>query len=362
MQSDDEIMNIESALRNNKLDINITDFTGIFYHLNLLVLIIGIIGNGFCIYIFSKKNVLARKFKYYLLILAVFELIFCLILFSDYLFRYVHHDQVLLHQFNKIFTILFDYLVHTLDSFLCVMTFTLSIDRLYAIRNPLKIKFFVTNLHSKYLTLIIFISLIILKLPSVTLCNHNESSVDLVSYCSLFSISLFNIFPIIAILITNILLIRDLVKSFGLKSKQTLRTFKSPSNSRSQIETNVSYSQDRNSVTLIRFRIKPVKLNTKTHYVSIIILSLWSVLTAIPYYIFNTYDLLYRLNIFDFEKVNEEEIVRRIKTFSKIQIITSFLFNLSHCINFFLYICFYPLFRIYLIDIFRKTLFKFCKK
>jgi hypothetical protein len=363
MLDENKIINIESIQisRNDKLDININDFTEIFYHLNLSIMTIGIIGNAFCIFIFLKRNVLAQKFKYYLMILALCELIFCIILFLDYLFRYIHPDHILLHQFNKILTILFDYLVHTLDAFLCVITLTLSIDRLYAIRNPLKIKLFITNLHSKFLTIIIFVSVTILKVPTVTLCNHNDNDHGLVSYCSLLTPVIFNILPIILVLITNVFLIKDLIINFRNKSKP--KNFRNQACSKSQIETSMSCSQDVINVTLNTIRIKPVKFNKKTHYISIIILSLWSVSTAIPYYIFNTYDLIYRLNLFDFESIDRVEVVERIKTFSKIQIVTSFLFNLSHCINFFVYICFYPLFRIYFIGIFRKRLLsKFCNK
>jgi hypothetical protein len=124
--------------------------------INIFFMVFGIIANIISIAAFSQKNLRKRKFNWYLLILAIFELIFCLAVFADNIFMKISEKKIYLHALNKISGIIIDFTVHTTDSYTTVLTVLLSLDRLYAIRKPMKIKQFITNLHAKKLILFSF--------------------------------------------------------------------------------------------------------------------------------------------------------------------------------------------------------------
>jgi hypothetical protein len=133
--------------------------------INFILASFGIIGNILCIIVFSNKKMVIRKFNWYLLILAIIELIYCLIIFIDYLSRILYSSPMMLHDLNIHVNVLIDFLIHMIDSFTTLITIILSTDRLYAIRNPIKIKQFFTNVHKKLLTFVSFSLLILLKIP-----------------------------------------------------------------------------------------------------------------------------------------------------------------------------------------------------
>jgi hypothetical protein len=188
--------------------------------LNLSFLAIGFIGNGLCIYAFSKKRMRSVKLNLYSLAIAVFQFIFCLFLFGDYIYRLFSSEKVFLHQFNKILNILFDCSIHTIDSYLAVLRLILSIDRLYAIKKPLNIKTFATNLHANRFIILTFLLLILLKIPGKILCHIYETELVYISYYSMISPFIFNILPTISVLTINLILIKALVKNFRKDSKE----------------------------------------------------------------------------------------------------------------------------------------------
>jgi hypothetical protein len=300
---------------------------------------------------------IARKFNWYLLVLAITELVYCFLVFFDYLFRLVHPANITFHEFNMFTNMLFDYAIHSADSYLVVITLVLSIDRLYAIRNPIKIKNFVTNLHSKYLTFGIFIGLLIFRIPSVFLCHYNDNKPANITYCTIVSPFVFNVLPTFFILIINSLLIKEIISYYSFK------TFgKKKDRRESHIELSTSSNNKNVKVVVTVHQFKPIKGTQKSHYFVIVVLSLWSVITTIPYYTFSAYDLLFRLDIFSFyfdpKEVGREITRERMKTLRKIQIITSLFFNSSHCINFFVYFRFYFMFRHCVLRAFRNCFSK----
>ena len=128
-----------------QLTVDITRLKTNSYNLNIGFMSIGIIANILCIYVFLQKKLRERKFNSYLLVLTIFELIFCLLIFADYLFFKVYKQSILLHSYTEFLSLAFDFIIHTIDSFISILTLLLSIDRLYAIKKPMKIKFFITH-------------------------------------------------------------------------------------------------------------------------------------------------------------------------------------------------------------------------
>ena len=53
---------------------------------NIALIAMGILNNSLCVYSLSQKIMRKYKYNYYLLLMAIFELIYCLVLFVDYLF------------------------------------------------------------------------------------------------------------------------------------------------------------------------------------------------------------------------------------------------------------------------------------
>jgi hypothetical protein len=307
--------------------------------LNIIFLCIGVIGNIICIYVFSTRKMRAIKFNLYLLVFSIFELFFCLILFPDYLFKLIHRDNLFLHQLNKYFTIAFDYFVHSVDSYLAVVRLTLSIDRLYAIRKPLEIKNFFTNLHAKRLIITIFFIIFGLHIPAIILCHHHGDKFIFVSYCSLISPLIFNIIPAIIVLILNLKLSKEIIKfSKNVLEENNQNLCNSTySKSGSLVNTSVNFNTRGNSVVMRRFSVKPVKKVPKSIYVLIVILSLWFVVCTIPYYTLNTHNIIIFFSVFDIN-VNILEINEKLKKIEKLQSISSIFFNSTHCINCFFYI------------------------
>ena len=113
------VSNLNSTVINEVKKIRTTNkemtvLANISCYLNLFVLSFGIIGNLLCIYVFLQKNMIARKFNWYLLILAIAELIYCLFVFFDYLFRLIHPANItLLYHF----TLLKLNIISNLDAF-----------------------------------------------------------------------------------------------------------------------------------------------------------------------------------------------------------------------------------------------------
>ena len=336
-------------------------------YINLTLFFIGIIENSFCIYAFSRRPIKVIKFNLYLLVLASIELIFCFILFFDYLFQLCNKDKLFLHQFNRVLNVIFDYFVHSVDSCSVFITLILSIDRLYAIMKPLKIKNFVTNLYAKRLMLGTFLIIILLKIPSTIFSHYHESIfTNISSYSNLISILIFNELPAFVILTVNAFLIKEIIKSFKNNPERSQSTISNLSRrSIIEMQKNHKNSEDNVLISINRVNFKPVPKTQKSHHIVIIIVSFWLVLATIVYYSFNTFIIFKFSNSSnDAYLIDENEfILRKIKSLNEIQNILSIFFNSTHCINFFVYLCFYPMFRKSLFNIFSKisTIFNILK-
>ena len=286
--------------------------------INLGILTIGILANMFCIGIFAQKDLLKRKFNWYLLILSVFEFIFCSTLSIDYAHRLLNNDFLFLHNVNMINYIIIDFIIHTSDSFTIILTLILSIDRLYAIFYPIKIKHFITNTKSKSLTITSFIIVSLIKVSTSVnchLCEQNQEACTI--YCIVLSPLILNILPVLVISTLNSILIVKIVK-YNAKASNVTGT-----------------RVGRNSVIAYR---PPINNRRKSYHFIIATMALWFLVTNVPYYLVLAYQ--YRYEITDSNELH----------------LTSILFNLNHCVTFFIYVCFH--------DVFRKNffqLFSICK-
>jgi hypothetical protein len=319
----DEFESNDSINLTDSIDLNIKNYTNLVSKTNVVMLAFGIFGNILSIYVLSHKKMLARKFNYYLMILTIFELIFCFLLFIDYLYMIFNSDSVFLHDENMYLSIAFDFSIHTTDSFTQLITLILSIDRNHAIKNPMKHRYFITNTRSKLLVFISLIILILLKIPGIITCHFDYQGKFFIVYCTFINPLIFNIIPTIVILVLNSFLILRIVNYNQNKRSSNLYASQTSDN----IKIKVSQSQ-------------------KSHYFVIMTVAIWTVLTSIPYYALNAYLFLFRIAVFE-DLFDPNKIIIT-------QAITSIFFNLNHCINFIIYFSFYKEFRYFTTNRFSK--------
>ena len=353
--------------------------------LSILFMLIGIIGNILNVITFSSKEMRKHKFNLYFLVSTVFKLIFCLTLLFDYLFSKIYLKSIFLHNFHSASRIIIDFIIHTSDSSVSLLILFLSLDRLYAIRNPLKIKEFITNLHAKPLTIISLLIVILLKIISIIFCCITVNSTMVLIICVIIT-------PVIFIL--NILLLKKVVcynfregqnsieflgrvsiTFFNFEIDRVDRANRVDSNRNESLELNEFNIPLRNkSINLFEDRLESKRLDSneskkrersrtllrssrsslpkkltllkKSHYIVIIISDIFSILTTTPYYLLNYYFMLFQLNIFNIE------------TLIFLQITSSVLFNSNHCLNFFFYFSFYDDFRAVFKNFFLKQMCK----
>ena len=95
---------------------------------------------------------------------------------------------------------------------------------------------------------------------------------------------------------------------------------------------------------------KSISKTQKSHYFIIVAVSVWTVLTTMPYYLLNTYLLLLRIDLFENHFESDAITIA--------QIISSVFFNSNHCINFLIYLFFHAHFKGLLCKIFSKSSLK----
>ena len=325
------------------------------YYINTVIVIIGIIHNAISSIVFLQKKLRKRKFNWYLQATSIIELIFCFVLLVDYLFSFTYSKPIFLHSLNKLSRIIIDFIIHTSDSCVAILTLFLSLDRLYAIKHPLLIKEFFTNLHAKSIIIISLSFLFLLKALNMFLCEIEiEMNEAHIVYCAFLSPLIFNTTPLIIIFIINSLLIYEIIHYYQ-KSQKKISLQSNPNARHPSVSLRVEVTdlnKKKTSVSIRKISNNQKKLSTfqKSHYLVILISALWSVFTSIPYYTFKSYFLLSELDCF--------KNIFYAHTIFKTQIVSSVLFNSNHSINFFIYICFHDEFR----DCIKSCMCCCCKK
>ena len=335
--------------------------------INLGSMLFGIVGNFLCICVFKNKALLKKRFNWYLLILAFIDCIFCTIVFLNYLVFNINQERALydLSKFTCYFT---DFIVNSVDEYSVFLTLLLSIDRLNAITNPIRNKFFVTNRYQKQLTFVGMALITLVNMPYFFLsqrmyvipehvetssketleydtddslvghhkqpyCEYEtfmENNMNLsderhkmkyiyIIYCNIFIPLLFNLIPALAILILNLALwffMKNYTQSSSASKKEKKKSFFSITFFNSSHKLRMTKSQ-------------------QSHYFTIIAIGLWLLLTSIPYYMLTTYNWATSLNI-----INDNT-----RLHMTVQAISSAFFNSNHCINILIYGMFHKDFR-----------------
>ena len=151
-------------------------------------------------------------------------------------------------------------------------------------------------------------------------------------FCTIASPLVIHIIPTVIILAVNSSLIVKIITYYrNLQRDQlSMRQYSRRSNARAS-ERN-STNQSELFVCSRRSFQRPLCRTQKSHHFVIIISSMWLVLTTTPYYTLNGFHLLFNPHIFpngfDYKQI------------SKIQVVSSILFNSNHCFNFFIYFLF----------------------
>ena len=336
-----------------KINENTHSFADILSKINfVIILTIGVPGNVCCIYVYLQKSMRKRKYNWYLLVLAIFELLFSLILSVDYLYKMLTEDSIFLHDLNVYTNMLIDYLIHLIDSYVTILTLILSIDRLNAINNIAVQKNYVTHQHAKFSVFITFSAILLLKIPILLLCYENTDRYLNIVSCTILSPLFFNLIPTISILVINSILVFRLIKFYRKLYKgriSILASWKeSIRESRRQSELDLQIcrrnSNENIEVNVYRLAQEPLCRTQKAQFVVIFVTAMWSVIITLLYYPLSMFHLY----------LNRINISTRVKDFTKIQIISSMFFNLNHCIHFFIYFCFNFEFRKCLFKVFRK--------
>ena len=319
--------------------------------INLTLMILGVIGNSLCAFVFAQGRMRKYKFNWYLLILSIFELLFCLLLSIDYVGKILHLKNILFYELDSVVEKVFDALIHTSDCFVAIITIILAIDRYYTIKNRAKIKSFLTNSQTGVLLVSTSLSLVLIKVIEFLLCYQMKEKYVFIFYCGTISPIIFNILSVLTVLVINLLLVKEIISYYYDESDPPTGT-NTPRCSRSSNSMHVIY---KNNYQLEHALIKKVRrfsrqtLNNteKSHFIVIIVLSVWLVLTTIPYYTINIYyTSLFRQYSMHQENLNtSKQIVDKMQSISIKQSISSIFLNSNHCINFFVYFFNYSMFK-----------------
>lgn len=290
---------------------------------NFMLTSFGLIGNTICLMIFSTKELRKSTFNKYLLILAIIELLFCLTVWANESCMIFCHVPKFLIQIDNILAVFIHLLTNLFHTSSIMITLLLSIDRLYAIYQPLKIKDFITRRNIK---LSVFIGLLICfvvhvpELPLFLLTNE----LIYFTYSSIFAVILLATLPALIMLILNtILFIKIIHHDYRRRTRKD----------NFSIRTRVTKDENKivnETVTMTKIiNYQPLTRTQKSHFIVIIIIGMWLILTEIPY------NLIIWIML----------VTKEYQKYFVLQFITSVLWNSNHCINFFIYICFHNSFR-----------------
>jgi hypothetical protein len=314
------------------------DFELLVHVINICVSSFGIIGNLFCILVLAQKQLLSRKFNFYLLILSFSELFYCTIILLNSAIFY-HQPPLAIYDMNKWSCMMTDYVINVTDGYCVLLTLLLTVDRLHAIAKPMRSKQFVTNLYPKRSAFTSYLLVLFLNLPEVILTqrhyvdtngnssgtlwtglceNRNQSTTRKEAYVILSGIvipALGNIIPTLLIIVLNGLLLKHVF----------------------------AYSLNLNRFAGLNIRINSkfgyLTATQKSHYSTIIIIGFWLLITSVPYYTFRVIFWISRLKVF------QQNDLFFNSNHGYIQAMVSVLFNSNHSINIFIYVLFHRCFR-----------------
>jgi hypothetical protein len=144
-------------------------FTSIVGKFNLILMFFGTLSNMVCVRVFAKKSMFEIRFNKYLFAHSFVNILFCLLAFLNYLV-YLSYEEKNFSDLHKLSCFFHDYILNLLDALSVYLAVILSIDRLYTIEIPIKIKKF---LIFKYPVGVIFIGFIIIALASIPILILN---------------------------------------------------------------------------------------------------------------------------------------------------------------------------------------------
>lgn len=299
-------------------------FGSLIGKINFYFMSFGLISNTVCIFILSTKYLRKSKFNIYLMILAVVELLFCLTIWTDELCEIACSNCTRLSQYNPTMGITIYFLAFFLDSCAVMITLLISIDRLFAIYHPLKINEFSTRKHIK--RVIFFGMLLCFMVRAIEIPLYYAP--NRIAACGAIIASIVTvILPAILILIVNTLLFIKLKNYDAIKKISNLRLSFINDTQQSLVRLNEINEDSQDRVLCANYQ--PMTRTQKSHFVVIITIGIWLLITEIPYNLI--------LWIMSF---NEYRV-----TYSWIQLVSTVFLNSNHCINLFIYIAFHYAFR-----------------
>lgn len=144
---------------------------------NFFIMLCGVVCNLVCMCVLLQKKLLGRKFNYYLLVLALADFSFSVIVFVNYCVIYQTKDRAI-YDLSRFTCYLTDYIMQTLDSFCVILTLIVSLDRFYAIINPVKLRLTFINRHPKNVAALCFLVLLVVHAPEIFLLQREYKTKD----------------------------------------------------------------------------------------------------------------------------------------------------------------------------------------
>jgi hypothetical protein len=315
--------------------------------INICVTFFGIIGNFLCIIILFQKKLLCRKFNFYLLLLSFSELFYCMIVIVNSS-KFYFDTPRFIFDMSSITCLFTDYLVGAIDGYCVLLTLVLSVDRLYAIAKPMRSRHFLTSRYPKRVAFFCFILVLIINIPEIVLTqrafyppkqnasnitdqlmycvNESQSIVRKKAYiiiCGVLIPVIINILPALTIVLINAVLLKHVYNHSSNSNRFAI----------------VGKTNNRNPT-----------VTQKSHYVTIIIIGLWLLITSVPYYTLKCIFWLIRLKVYD--------SADHWPNYERVQGLFSVLFNSNHSINIIIYILFHKCFRRAALDLIKLNNFK----
>lgn len=296
--------------------------------INFFLMSFGLIANTICILVFSSKRLRKCKFNVYLLILAVIELFYCLIVWLDVFCVVACTNPRLLTEMHRFYYLIIPSLAYTLDAATVIITLLLSIDRLYAIFRPMKIKTFATHTHLKLLVALSLALCFVVEIIAIPI-YFLTSEVFYYTYRTIIASCILVILPATIILVLNTILFIKIINHDKLKQNIRLR-FTLSKEKRKRIKDKEKAEEEK-KLRLPSARINnyhPLNRAQKSHFVVIIMIGLWLLLTEVP---FNLLILIIKFG-------------GKYEKFYLMQFASSIFLNSNHCINIFIHIFFHDMF------------------